>query len=316
MEILKLKSNEKTIDMIKKDKTANICYFFDTDEYASPFDINMAYDSGYDIVIPFNHMSSKKVPKLVQDAIFSRRKYNSSIFFIGGSDTQEADLIAKNIFNSLVPPFEYPIVLDPRGSHSTASAIAAKTLSILGNIYNKKIVILGTGPVARMAALLGTKLKAKIYLVETWNKADPKQFNEIINNLKKECKQEENNRINGYCAFSEEDRLAIIKDANIIWSLAAPGIQILSEEIMSSLNNSQLVIDANLVPPYGIYGLKPKDDNKEIYPGIFGVGALVIGKLKYKIESLILKKAMNSATKTLYDYNYGFEIALKLLNLN
>ncbi|MFX1450890.1 MAG: methylenetetrahydromethanopterin dehydrogenase, partial [Promethearchaeota archaeon] len=69
----------------------------------------------------------------------------------------------------------------------------------------------------------------------------------------------------------------------------------------------------NAVPPFGIEGLKPKDDKKEIQPGIYGIGSLAIGRLKYMIESKILKKAAKTSGKMIFDYNIAFEIAQELL---
>ncbi|GAH92496.1 unnamed protein product, partial [marine sediment metagenome] len=71
------------IKIKKKDTSDKICYFFDTDDNASPFDINMAYDAGFDIVVPISRMTADQVPKLVQDAIFSRKPKAPTAFFIG-----------------------------------------------------------------------------------------------------------------------------------------------------------------------------------------------------------------------------------------
>ena len=38
----------------------------------SPFDINMALDAGYDILMPYNNVELNEVAGLTQDAIFSR----------------------------------------------------------------------------------------------------------------------------------------------------------------------------------------------------------------------------------------------------
>jgi len=72
-------------------------------------------------------------------------------------------------------------------------------------------------------------------------------------------------------------------------------------------------IDINLVPPYGIEGLKPKDNNKEIYQSIFGIGALALGRLKSNIKANILKQASNTKGNKVFDYNYAFEQAKKIL---
>ncbi|TKJ23213.1 MAG: hypothetical protein CEE43_03515 [Promethearchaeota archaeon Loki_b32] len=304
------------IKVKKKESLEKICYFFDTDANASPFDINMAYDAGFDVVIPISKMTADQVPKLVQDAIFSRKPKAPTTFFIGGSNVKEGEKIAKKVIKSLVPPFECPVIIDPRGSHTTASSVVAKTVEVakeheLYDLTGKKVVILGSGPVGRIAAIIAAKLNCKTYLIETWERSSE----EFIKNLAKELMEEagENStEIVGVFAPDDEKKLEIINNADIIWSLAAAGVQILSKELMDKLKN-KIVIDINLVPPYGIEGLKPKDNNKEIYPTIFGIGALALGRLKSNIEANILKEASTTKGKKVFDYNYAFEQAKKLL---
>ena len=306
------------IKIKKVDKSDKICYFFDTDDNASPFDINMAYDAGFDIVVPISRMTADQVPKLVQDAIFSRKPGAPTTFFIGGSNVKEGEKIAKTVKKSLVPPFECPLIIDPRGSHTTASAVVAMTMNIaakkhgLKDLKGKKVVIFGAGPVGRIAAILAAKIKCDTYLVETWDKSSK----EFVQNLAKELTDEAGEgatEIKGVFTPEPEQRIEIVKDADIIWSLAAAGVEILSEESMRKLSGKKLVVDINLVPPYGIEGLKPKHKNDEIYPGIFGIGALALGRLKSNSEAEILKEAANTNGSKIFDYNYAFEVAKKLL---
>ncbi|MFX0188156.1 MAG: methylene-tetrahydromethanopterin dehydrogenase N-terminal domain-containing protein [Candidatus Hodarchaeota archaeon] len=305
------------IKVKKKDDLDKICYFFDTDDNASPFDINMAYDAGFDIVIPISKMTADQVPKLVQDAIFSRKPKAPTTFFIGGAKVKEAEKIAKKVMKSLVPPFECPVIVDPRGSHTTASAIVAKTMEIaqehgIDSLEGKKVLIMGAGPVAKIAAILAARLKCKTLIIETWDKSTE----EYVKTLTKELTQEAGKNatiIEGIYAPKEEQRYNIVKDADIIWSLAGAGVEVLSEKIMANLEGKKLIVDINLVPPYGIKGLKPKDNNKEIYPEIYGLGALVLGHLKSNIEASILKEAANTKGKKIFDYNYAFDIAKKIL---
>jgi len=302
----------------KKDLTDKICYFFDTDENASPFDINMAYDAGFDIVVPVSKMTTEHVPKLVQDAIFSRKPNAPTTFFIGGSNVNEGEKIAKEVIKSLVPPFECPVIIDPRGSHTTASAVVAMTIDILNrkhgitNIKGKKVVIFGAGPVARIAAILAAKNNCETYIVETWDKSNEKLIMKLAKELSEEARQDEN-EIRGIFAPESQQRLDIVKDADIIWCLAAAGVEILSDDSIKKLKGKKIIIDINLVPPYGIEGIKPKYKNEEIYPGIFAIGALALGKLKADSEAQILKEAANTKGLKIFDYNYAFEVAKNLL---
>ena len=305
------------IKVKKVDKSDKICYFFDTDANASPFDINMAYDAGFDIVVPVSKMSAEQVPKLVQDAIFSRKPGAPTTFFIGGSDVKEGEKIAKQVIKSLVNPFECPVIIDPRGSHTTASAVVAMTMNIAKkkhgmDLKGKKVAIFGAGPVARIAAILAGKLGCDTYIVETWDKST-KQF---VDNLANELIQEAGDKaakITGVFAPEPQQRFEIANKVDIIWSLAAAGVEVLSEELMKKLKGKKLVVDINLVPPYGIEGLKPKHKNEEIYPGIFGIGALALGALKANSESEILKEAANTKGSKVFDFNYAFETAKRLL---
>jgi methylene-tetrahydromethanopterin dehydrogenase len=302
----------------KKDLSDKICYFFDTDDNASPFDINMAYDAGFDVVVPVSKIIAENVPKLVQDAIFSRKPNAPTTFFIGGSNVIEGDKIAKEVIKSLVPPFECPVIIDPRGSHTTASAVVAMTIDILSrkhgisSIKGKKVVIFGAGPVARIAAILAAKNNCQTYIVETWNKSTESFITSLARELSEEAGVDAN-EIKGTFAPENEQILNIAEDADIIWCLAAAGVEILTEDCMKKLKGKKLIIDINLVPPYGIEGIKPKHKNEEIYPGIFAIGALALGKLKADSEAQILKKAAKTKGLKIYDYNYAFEVAKDLL---
>ena len=307
------------IKIKKVDKSDKICYFFDTDDNASPFDINMAYDAGFDIVVPISKMTADQVPKLVQDATFSRKPGAPTTFFIGGSNVKEGEKIAKNVIKSLVTPFECPVIIDPRGSHTTASAVVAMTFNIadkkhgIKDMKGKKVVIFGAGPVGRIVAILAAKINCDTFLVETWDKSSKEFIESLAKELTKEA-GEGTTDIKGIFAPDPEERFEIAKDADIIWSLAAAGVEILSEDLMKRLKGKKIVVDINLVPPYGIEGIKPKHKNEEIYPEIFAIGALALGRLKSNSEGQILKEAVNTKGLKVFDYNYAFEVAKKLLS--
>ncbi|MFW9951854.1 MAG: hypothetical protein ACFFKA_17190, partial [Candidatus Thorarchaeota archaeon] len=111
-----------------------------------------------------------------------------------------------------------------------------------------------------------------------------------------------------------EQRYNVAKDADVIWSLAAAGVEILPEAIMKKLTGKKIVVDINLVPPYGIEGIKPKHNNDEIYPNIYGIGALALGRLKADSEKEILREATNIKGSKIFDYNYAFKVANHLLS--
>ncbi len=53
----------------------------------------------------------------------------------------------------------------------------------------------------------------------------------------------------------------------------------------------KIVADINAIKPLGVEGLAPNDDSIELKPGVYGIGALAIGKLKIKTETEMIKRA-------------------------
>ena len=57
-------------------------------KHMSPFDVNMAADAGYKVIVPYINVELSEITGLIQDAIFSRPP-NYGVrtgFFIGGKD--------------------------------------------------------------------------------------------------------------------------------------------------------------------------------------------------------------------------------------
>jgi methylene-tetrahydromethanopterin dehydrogenase len=295
----------------------HLLYMFTTDDYASPFDINMAYDVGFDIVIPYTHVTPQTGGLLTQDIIFSRgiegTKFSS--IFIGGSDLNLAEDIWKAVEKNMFPPFQVSIMIDPKGAYSTASALVAKVEKSLevrnmGSLMGKNVAILGgTGPVGRISAVLCAKNGCHTKIVET----DPSRSPEFAETVAKTLKERYGVSVTGDYAWTPEKKLDILKEAHLIFSTAKAGIQVLSKSILEKLPRGKIVADVNAVPPSGIEGLAPNQDLVEIVPGILGIGALVIGDLKYKVEMDMLDKIRTAEKMTVVDYQFAYEAAKKRL---
>ena len=302
------------IKLKKKEKEEKILYFFDTDDYCSPFDTNMGYDAGFDVVIPYSKITADHVTKLVQDAMFSRKVGAPTVYFVGGSNVEEADKIAKKVLETIVPPFESPVIIDPRGAHTTGSAIVTKTIEVankhgINDLTGKKVIVLGgTGPVGQISALIASKLGANVII--TSRRSD--YVKNLATNLTKNAGRNAT-KIEGMTATKEDDYFNITKDADIIWSVGKAGIQMISKDTLKKYRSDKIVVDINLVPPYGIEGMNPNFNDEEFLPGIFGIGALDIGRLKYKIESSLFKMATSIKGKKILDYNIAFDVANEIV---
>src|ERR1700758_1336609 len=111
----------------------NILHMLTPTKHASPFDVNMALDAGYDAVLTYNNVTLDDVTGLVQDAIFSRPPklgVRTAMFFGGRSATLALDMLAK-AKKALVPPFGISFLADPAGSFTTAAAMVACVEKVL-----------------------------------------------------------------------------------------------------------------------------------------------------------------------------------------
>ncbi|HEY8094909.1 MAG TPA: methylene-tetrahydromethanopterin dehydrogenase N-terminal domain-containing protein, partial [Methylobacter sp.] len=72
--------------------TQRILYFLTPGENISPFDVTLAADAGFDMVVPLTKIEAKNVAAVVQDAIFCRppKRFNDTGIFIGGRDVHMA----------------------------------------------------------------------------------------------------------------------------------------------------------------------------------------------------------------------------------
>ncbi|UCH31602.1 MAG: hypothetical protein JSV05_08970, partial [Candidatus Bathyarchaeota archaeon] len=302
----------------KKRKSRNrILYVFTTDDFVSPFDINMAIDAGFDTVLSYSHVNSEKARLLTQDIIFSRgiggTKY-TTVFVGGGRDLKEVNSVVDSIKSAMFPPFVVSLAIDPRGAYSTAAALVAKVKEAfrslnMGTLRGKKVAILGgTGPIGSISGFLLAKIGAKVTIVET----DPSSTQEITSRLVKDIANEYKVSFTPIHAFRDEDLLDVLKKSDIILSTVKAGVQVVSKEVLSQLPPGKVLGDVNAVPPAGIEGLKPKHDKEEITEGIYGIGALIIGDLKYKVEQEMLKLARTTPMSEL-DQISAFEIAESLI---
>jgi methylene-tetrahydromethanopterin dehydrogenase len=98
---------------------------------------------------------------------------------------------------------------------------------------------------------------------------------------------------------SELEPLA--RDADVILATGAAGVQLLSRRAIEALRGPKIVADVNAVPPSGLEGVKPQDDGAEIAPGIFALGALAIGDLKFKTEASLLKDLLDAEEPPVLD---------------
>ncbi len=305
--------------LIKKstDEAPYILFYLDTDQRASSFDICMAYDAGFKAVVPYENINIEDAQKITQDAMFSRgpKGIKHTCFFIGGKNMEKAKKILETVRNTMFPPFETGTIIDPGGAYTTAAAAVAKVEEALqshkfGNLRDKTCAIFGTGPVGRIIAVLLAQLGCESTIVSiNPNRTNGKEYAESIS---KALKTEYGVNVEAVFASNNAEKSEILRKADVIFCASTEGVRVIEKELLENLKLLKVMADINAVPPWGIEGIRQEDDMTEIVSGIFGIGALVIGKLKYELEKKILEEA-RSNSKDVYGYKDALQFARMML---
>lgn len=278
----------------------------------SPFDANMAFDAGWDSVIPYTNATMEEIQALVQDTIFSRSPsaLKRTGIFIGGRDSHLAMDMIDETKKHMVPPFEVPVFADPSGAFTTAAGMVAITEKALKEKFDldftkQKIVILGgTGPVGVASAVISAKAGNDVLLVGR----NIEKASKIANM----CNEKYGSKT--VSGAADGDKSSFLEDTDIVFNTGAAGIQLLDDKLIKNAKQLKICADVNAVPPAGISGVDAIDnvvEMKNSSSGCYGIGALAIGNIKYKSQHDCLK-LMYSCDKPVYlHFEHAFEFAQK-----
>ena len=294
----------------------NILHMFTPTPNVSPFDVNMAYDAGFNAVVPYGNVTLDQIAALTQDAIFSRgpKGAKRTGIFIGGREIGLAADMLDAAKRAMVPPFEVSVFADPSGAFTTAAAMVACVEKQLKKIHQtdlsgKNVVVLGgTGPVGAAAAVLASQAGARVRIASHTSATRARMTSEVVNAR--------------YGATTEpgdasvvDTKLKMINDADIILGAAKAGIQVLSANELAAAKRLLVAADVNAVPPVGVDGVGMMDDGAPLAAGsgkAVAIGALAIGNVKYQVQRGLLE-AMIATDKPLYiDFRDAFAAARKL----
>jgi hypothetical protein len=285
--------------------------FLDTDKYCSPFDMLVAQDLYPDsAVYKYENVTGEDAGKIVFDALFPRGPLGAAHtkFFINGSNFEMVEKVVSETMKAMAAaPWGNSVIVDPRGAYTTAAGAVAKTLGLslekgLGSLEGKNVTVLaGTGPVGQTAARIYAAEKANV----TITSRSLAKGQAVADKINKECGAE---RVKVIEVSKPEQTVAAIQNAEIILAAGAGGIQLMAKADLENAKNAKIVADINAIKPLGIEGLESNDDPKELQPGLFGIGALAIGKLKLKVEGDMIKRATEAASG-LFDYSMAYDLA-------
>ncbi len=285
----------------------------------SPFDINMALDAGYDILMPYNNVELNEVAGLTQDAIFSRGPagVKKTGMFIGGRDIGLAMDMLDAAKSAMVPPFEIPVFADPSGAFTTAAALVACVERELKKHFDqdykgcKAVVFGGTGPVGLATAVIAALQGAETTIVDHFSLDTALQFSD-------EARKRYGVNLRATTAASDADKARLLSDADVVFCTAKAGVQVLNASVLGDAKKLKVAGDVNAVSPLGIEGVELMHNGEPLKfapqcPDAVGIGALAVGNVKYKLQQALLRETLESDKPVYLDFRNAFEGARKLV---
>jgi methylene-tetrahydromethanopterin dehydrogenase len=292
-----------------------ILHMLSPQKHMSPFDVNMAADAGFKVIIPYINVTLEETTALVQDAIFSRPPdYGVRTgMFIGGKDAIVALDMMEAARKAMVPPFELSVIADPAGSFTTAAAMVACVERVLKQKFGRgwkgtKVAVFGATGVVGFASSIITALEgADVTLVA---------HRGVDRVIKSAAVSKERFGVDLKAASGETEaqKREILANAEVVFAAAAAGVQVITKEDKAFATNLLVAADVNAVPPAGVEGMELFMDGAPL-PGTdaYGVGPLAIGDVKYKTESGLFKQMLSSNEALSLDFRHAFALARQLV---
>ena len=294
----------------------SILHLITASKNASPFDVNMGYDAGFDKVVSYTNVALDEVVGLTQDAIFSRSPsgIKREGIFIGGRDIDLAMQMLNLSKGAMFSPFTCSVFADPSGAFTTAAAMVAKVEFHLHkhfglDLSGKTLSVFGAnGPVGSCAAIIAALQGATVQLVAHRAIAELEQ-KVLAWNTQFQI------NLQVVDGSSEPAKKQVLESTEIALCAAAAGVQVLSVNHLSVAKQLKIVADVNTVAPLGVAGILVSADGVKIEASVaYGIGAMAIGSLKYITQQQLLQQMLSADKPQMFEFMAAFKLATALLN--
>jgi methylene-tetrahydromethanopterin dehydrogenase len=301
-----------------------ILHFLTPTRHASPFDVNMALDAGYDAVMTYTQVTIDDVTGLTQDAIFSRGPsgVKRTGLFIGGREVDVAHEMLETAQAAMVPPFEASVFADPSGAYTTAAAMVSEVERQLkaGDgaagvaepaaepLAGLKVVVWGIGPVGACVSVLAASAGADVRIVSHNSEVRARSVAAM-------CTARFGAQMRGVCAADPAQKRALVADCHVLLACGKAGVRVFGKEELAAARELRAAADVNAVPPEGIEGIGLMDRGKPLAAGsgrAIGIGALAIGNIKYKVQRGLFEDMLRADKPVYYDFRNAFALARRL----
>ena len=299
----------------------SILHLITTAKNASPFDVNMAYDAGFDKIMPYTNVTLDEVVALTQDAMFSRSPsgVKREVLFFGGRDIHVALEMQKTAVLNMFTPFEMSTMSDPSGAFTTAAAMIAKIDAHLHKsdqlLAQQTVAIFGaSGTVGTTAALIAAAHGAQVNLVAHKNVAQMQAYADSLF-------EKYGFQLQVVDGTNDAVKTAVLNSATVAICAALAGLRVLESVHFAQSKSLKIIADVNAVAPSGAAGVEVMSDGTLIGDALItdtssqiaAFGALMIGQLKYKTQQRLLQDMLASDAPMHVDFNNAFDLARDIL---
>jgi Saccharopine dehydrogenase and related proteins len=250
----------------------------DSSRLPSVFDQVVAYDAGADAVLSYGGITEGDVRDLIHGCIFTRgpKDLHNTAVWIGGSSMSAGEQLLAIAQDSLFEPFKVSIMLDSNGSNTTAVAAVVKVEQTIGDVREKRAVIIaGTGPVGQRAAGLLAKGGAKI----TITSRKPEQGEKARRSIGERFGV----HVESTVVSDPTQAAQVCGGAEILINSGPAGVLMVPKAAWTNCPGLLVAVDLNAVPPLGIEGVEVTDEGVE-REGVKVFGAFGIGNFKMKVH--------------------------------
>jgi methylene-tetrahydromethanopterin dehydrogenase len=170
------------------------------------------------------------------------------------------------------------------------------------------LVLGGTGPVGRIAAVLAAQSGATVRIASHSGLAAAQKAAADTGGRFGVALQ-------GVSGADRAELRAALASASVVLACAAAGVQVVSAEDLAFATALKVAADVNAVAPEGIAGVGVMDDAKPLagVAGAVGIGALAVGNVKYQTQHRLLVSMVQAEKAVVLGFAEAFAAARAFL---
>ncbi len=113
---------------------------------------------------------------------------------------------------------------------------------------------------------------------------------------------------------TDELKVEILKDAEVVFCAARAGIQVLTLDQIRQAPELKVVADVNAVPPPGVEGVALSDDGVQLdQTSSLSIGPLASGNVKFKVQHALFEMMHNADNPLFLDFQDAVKVARELV---